>query len=256
MSRGRRRTQVDHLCREAVRLGELRRCGEALAERAAGGDDRDVGALAAHRGVRDVDGTRLLVDLGLERIEQRVLEDEHRIRLLERREEHAARILDRRRCERLDPGDVGVPGLETVLVLGGHLPAAPRCHAHDERNAHLPARHVAQGGGVVDHLVEREQAEVDRHHLDDRPHAAEGGTDPRTDEARLGERCVADALRAELVEEAEADGEGTAVAAHVLAHQEHPLIGGKRMAQSGAHGLAVGELDGAHAATTVPAGTV
>ena len=168
---------------------------------------------------------------------------------LQRRQQHAARVFDGRRRECLDPGDVGVPGLEAVLVLRGHLAAAPRSHAHDERDAQLATRHVAQRGGVVDHLIECEQAEVDRHHLDDGPHAAEGGSDPRADEARLGERRVADALGAELVEQAEADGEGAAIAADVLPHQEDALVGGERVAQRSAHGLAVGELDGAHPAT-------
>ena len=180
-----------------------------------------------------------------------MLEDEDGIGLLQRRQQHPARILDGCRRERLDPGDVGVPGLEAVLVLGGHLAATARRHTHDERDAHLPARHVTQRRRVVHHLVEREQAEVDRHHLDDGSHAAERGADPRADEARLGERRVPDALGAELVEQAEADGEGPAVAADVLAHQEDPLVGRECMTQGSAHGLAVGELDSAHPATGV-----
>ena len=194
---------------------------------------------------------RLLVDLVRHRVEQRVLEDEDGIGLLQRGDQHAAGVGDGRRRERLDPGDVGVPDLEAVLVLRGHLAAAARRHPDDDRDAQLPSGHVAHRGRVVDHLVEREQAEVDRHHLDDRPHPAEGGADPRADEGRLGERGVPHALGAELVEQPEADGERASVAPDVLAHQEDPFVRRERVAHRCAHGLAVGELDRAHPATSV-----
>ena len=70
----------------------------------------------------------------------------------------------------------------------------------------------------------REQAEVDRHDLDDRPHAAERRADAGADEGRFRQRRVADALGAELLEQPVAHGEGAAVAADVLAHQEDARI--------------------------------
>ncbi len=54
---------------------------------------------------------------------------------------------------------------------------------------------------IVDDLVECQEAEIDRHDLDDRAHPAEGSTDPGTDKGRFGERCVANALGTELVEQ-------------------------------------------------------
>ena len=53
---------------------------------------------------------------------------------------------------------------------------------------------------------------------------AERGADAGTDERRLRQRCVADALRSELLEQTEADGEAAAVPADVLAHEEDPLV--------------------------------
>ena len=89
-----------------------------------------------------------------------------------------------------------------------------------------------QGGRVVQDLVEREQAEVDGHDLDDRAHPAERGADAGADEGRLRQRRVADPLGAELLEQAQAHGEAAAVAADVLAHQEHPLVAVQRLADA------------------------
>ena len=176
------RAQVDDLRLDPV-PAELLGRREALPERAAVGDEGDVLALAAHDRVRDVDRARLLVHLVLERVERRVLEDEHGSG-----SSSAASSMPRASstvagARALDAGDVRVPDLQAVRVLGGQLAPAARRHAHDQRHAHLPARHVAQRRRVVHDLVEREQAEVDRHHLDDRAHAAERRADPRADEA-------------------------------------------------------------------------
>ena len=53
------------------------------------------------------------------------------------------------------------------------------------------------------------------------PHAAERGADAGADERRLRQRRVADALGPELLEQALAHREAAAVAADVLAHEEH-----------------------------------
>ena len=53
---------------------------------------------------------------------------------------------------------------------------------------------------------------------------AERGADPRADERRLRQRRVADALGPELLEQTEAHREAAAVAADVLAHQEHAIV--------------------------------
>jgi hypothetical protein len=49
-------------------------------------------------------------------------------------------------------------------------------HADDKRHAVLPARHVPDGSGGVEDLVERQQREIDRHDLDNRPQSVLDGT--------------------------------------------------------------------------------
>ena len=68
---------------------------------------------------------------------------------------------------------------------------------------------------------------------------------PGADERRLGQRRVADALRAELVEQPLADGEAAAVAADVLAHQEDA----RRRARSASRIASAQRLAIGHAST-------
>ena len=104
-------------------------------------------------------------------------------------------------------------------------------HADHQRHRELPARHVRDRGRVVHDLVEREQAEVAGHDLDDRPQAGHRRADAGADEAVLGQRRVADALRAELLEQALGHGVAAAVLADVLAH--HEACAGRRAARRG-----------------------
>ena len=66
-------------------------------------------------------------------VEHRVLEDQHRIRIRERRRKHPARVFERCRREDLDPGDVRVPAFEAVRMLRGELAPAAGRHANHER---------------------------------------------------------------------------------------------------------------------------
>ena len=134
-------------------------------------------------------------------VELDVLEDHHRIGICQRRAEHAVCILHRRGRQHLDARDVGVPALEAVRVLGGELPARPGGHPDHERNAELPAGHVAQRRGGIHDLIERQKAEVHRHHFDDRPQPAQRRADPDTDEAQLRQGSVAHPLGTELLEQ-------------------------------------------------------
>jgi hypothetical protein len=122
-------------------------------------------------------------------------------------------------------------------VLRRELAPGPGGHADDERDAELATRHVAQSGGVVEDLVEGEEAEVPGHDLHDRAHAGDGGADAGADEGRFRQRGVAHPIGPELLEQALGDGEAAAVAAHVLTHEEHSVVAGECLAQGGPHGV-------------------
>ena len=114
-------------------------------------------------------------------------------------------------------------------MLRGELAPGSGGHPDHQRNVELSARHVLQRRRVVEDLVECEQAEVDGHDLDDRPHAAQRGADPGADERRLRQRRVAHALGAELLEQPLAHREAAAVPTDILAHEEDAVIASERI---------------------------
>ncbi len=114
--------------------------------------------------------------------------------------------------------------LQAVRVGGAELVAGALRHAHDQRHRRLAAEHVVDVGRVVDDLVEREQREVDRHQLHHRTQAGHRRADAHADDRVLGDRRVAHAALAELLQQAVGDLEGAAEHADVLAHQHHALV--------------------------------
>ncbi len=127
-------------------------------------------------------------------------------------------------------------------MLCRQLAAGAGRHANDDRHRELAARHMADGRRIVDDLVERQEAEIDRHDLDDRAHPAERRADPGADEGRFGKRRVADAFGAELVEQPLGDRIAAAVAPDILAHQKDARIGKKSLADRFADRIAIGDL--------------
>ena len=82
----------------------------------------------------------------------------------------------------------------------------------------------AQAGGVGLELAHHQVAEAGELHLADGPQAGQGHADAAADDARLGQRRVDHALRAELVEQALGHAEDAAVDGHVLAQHQHRLV--------------------------------
>src|SRR5271165_851757 len=169
-----------------------------------------------------------------------MLKDQHRVRIGERRHKHVACILEDRRRQNTKPRDVCVPSFETVRVLCSNPPPTPGRHSDHQWHRELATRHVWDRGGIVDDLIEREQAEIDRHDLDDRPHAGECRADTGADKSALRKRRIAYPLLAEFVEQSLSHGVATAVSADILAHDEGAGISNQRVPNRLPTGLAIG----------------
>ncbi len=183
-SSGRRLLQVHDLGLDAFgreRSGGLKR----LPQRTAISDEGDVASRAPHPCRLDIDRAGLGRKRAGHVVKHDVLEDEHGIGVFERRPQHSARIFDGGRRKHLDAGDVRIPSLQAVRVLGGKLAPRPSRHADHERHAELVTRHVPDRGGTVQNLVEREEAEIDRHDLDDGAHPRHRRADACAGEARF-----------------------------------------------------------------------
>ena len=127
-------------------------------------------------------------------------------------------------------------------MLGRKLAAGAGRHADHQRHAELVTRHVAHRGRGVEDLVEGEQAEVHRHQLDDRAHAGHRGADAGAGEAGLRQWRIADAFGAEFRQQALAHGIAAAIAADILAHQEHRGVAAHSVADRLAHRVAIAEF--------------
>src|SRR5216683_1686009 len=140
-------------------------------------------------------------------------------------------------------------GFEALAMLCTELMArALRC-AYDHRHLGMAAEHVMNLGGVVDNLIDREQAEIDRHQLDNRLEPAHRGADSGADDREFRNRRVTHALFAVDGKQPVGDLECTAEVTDLLAHDEYTLIAVEFLAQGLVERFSVSNLR--HAATSL-----
>ena len=202
------------------------------------GDDGDV--VARHGDVGDAD-RHPPVAVGDEPFHQAVrplvLEEQHRIGIVDGLAQHACHVGGCRRRHDLEPGHVGVEGLDGLRVVQRSVHAAAPRGAHDERHREVAVGAVVDLGRLAHQLVEGRVDEVGELDLGDGPHTRQRQPDGHTDDARLGQRRVEHARLAELGEQAVGGAEDAAPRAHVLAQHHHPLVGGHEVVEGGPHGL-------------------
>ena len=110
--------KVDHLGLDPLLGQDVRRFQRAM-DHDRGGDDGEIAAFTPDD--RPVE-RRLVIALGrcaFHFVEQLVLEHDHRIGVLDRREQHALDVFRRRRLDHLQARDMGVPGFDALAVLRG-----------------------------------------------------------------------------------------------------------------------------------------
>src|SRR5215813_2204802 len=234
------RARVDDLDRDAV-LRELFRRLHGAVHHAHVRDDGDVGALAAHDGLAEGNQeVGVLRDFAFDVVERLGLDEDHRVVVADRRLQQSLGVHRRGRPHDLEAGHVIEVHLHRLRVLRGELVRGTAGAADDDRHVVLAAGHVAEFRRRVHDLIERQQREVERHHLDHRPQADHGGTDAHAGEARFGDRRVDDALGAELFEEALRHLVGALVETDFLADHEDVGVAAHLLAQREVQGLAIG----------------
>jgi hypothetical protein len=135
---------------------------------------------------------------------------------------------------------VRVPAFQAVRMLRGQLLARARRHADDQRHAELAVRHMPKVAAVLRIWSSAKQREIDRHHLDDRPHAASAApmpapvkpdSDSGVSRMRSSARtCPAGPWRRR----------SSRRRADILAHQEHAIIASPSRPIAALDGLAIG----------------
>ena len=96
-------------------------------------------------------------------------------------------------------------------------------------------------GGVVDDLIERQQAEVDGHDFDHRPESEHRRADGRADEALFGDGRVHDAVGAELLQQTGGNLVRALEPADLFAEQDDQRIAAHFFGERVVQGLAIGD---------------
>ena len=118
-------------------------------------------------------------------------------------------------------------------MRGPHRRPRPGYRAHNQRNGKLPPGHIPDLGGVIDNLVHRQQAEINRHQLHHRTQPRQRSPHAGADYHRLRQRRILNPMFAVLLREALGYGESPPVGANVLAHQKNALVFVQSLAQRG-----------------------
>ena len=177
-----------------------------------------------HVGLADRHQVLAVGDFAFVRVKHLVLDEDHRVVRADGAFEQALGVAGRGGQHDGEAGYLRVPGFQPVRVRGRQAAGHPRAAAEDDGNGELAAAHVAHVGGVVHDLVDRHQAEAERHEFDDRPQAGHGRADADAGKSFLGNRRVDDSPIAEPLEHALADLVGAVVFRDFLTHQEDVLV--------------------------------
>ena len=214
------RAQVDDLERASF-VGSDRRGIEAGLDHRPIAGERQVTPLSHGAGREEVERRgHLEVDLALLVIAPLGLVEDHRVVGLDGLLDHPVGVGRVGAEDDLEPERVGEVGLIGLAVMLDRADASTHGDAHDDGHLDLAVRARVQLGELGDDLVEGgidEAVELDLH---DRPIAPQGHADRGAHDPRLSERCVDDAVLAEVLLEVLGDPEDPAELADVLTGED------------------------------------
>ncbi len=236
------RAHVDNFAVDAVfRLELLRRRERARHHQRERQDGRVLARPRDRRGAERVDDLAVR-HLALGRIERLVLEEDHRIGIAHRRRHQADHVARIRRRHDLEARNHHAPVLDALRMLRAEARARAVAGAHHQRALELAVRHVAALRKLVGDVVEAHREEIREHDLGDRLQAghrrAHGGAQDRL----LGDRRVAHAHRAELLEQPHRRLEHAAGAGHVLAEEHDVLVALHLLRDAAGDRIAIGQF--------------
>src|SRR5579859_4709261 len=217
--------KVDELGGNAVGLEPPARLGRR-GDHCAVGEDAHVGPLPYRPGLTDRFSMIPVGYLsGHRTIDPLRFEEDHRVGVEDGREQQSVRVRRRRRHDHLEPGGVGEVGLGALGVVQTPLdPSAVGGTDHYMARV-LPARSVAELRELAHDLVEARIDEVQELDLRDGLEAVQRHSDGGPNDTGLRQRCVDDAVRAEVLEQSFRGPEHSSVDPDVLAEEEDLRVG-------------------------------
>ena len=153
------------------------------------------------------------------------LEEDHRVRVLDRADQQAFRVIRRRRDDDLQPRDVGEQGFRRLAVRLAAEDAAAVGRAYDHRHRPFAGGTVAHLRDFADDLVVARIDVVGELDLDDRLEAVGRHAHGGRDDSALADRSVEGAGLAELLLKPLGHPENAAEIADVLAEHDDVVVG-------------------------------
>ena len=166
-----------------------------------------------------------------------MLDIDHGIVIFHRRDQEALGVVGRGGHHDLEPRDVRERAVMALGVLGTVAPAAPHDGADHQRDWMSAVEHGAPLGRVIHDLVHGQHGEVDALVDEDRPQAAEGGTDADTGDGALGERDVEGAVGSEFVRQPHRGAENALDVRNAYSQHEDARVFSHHLDRRSAHGF-------------------
>src|SRR5688572_8849830 len=202
--------------------------------------DRDVLAFADDVGFAELDDVFAVGHFAFRGIQRFLLEEHHGVVAADRGGEHALDVAWGSRRNDLEAGDHHRPVLDALRVLRAEARACAVRRAHDERQRDLTVRHVARLRDLIRDDVPGDGEEVREHQVDDWAQPRHRGAHRGAHDRLLRDRRVLDALRAELVEQADGRLEHAASRGYVLAEQHDGRVAAHLLCDAGCDGVTIG----------------
>ena len=233
------RPRVDDFCRDAF-VGEFVCSSECLEHHPRGCKDSDVIPLAFDFGDTQRNRIFLFGDVSLFGIEEFMLNKHDWVVITDGGFQQAFRIVGRSRHDNEEAGDMHKPCLQTLRMLRRRGTSGTALRPNHQRHIELSPNHIANLGYLIDNLIHADGSEVNIHQFGDRTHAGNGSTEGSADDGGFGDRRVADASLAELLEEAIRHLVGTPVFGDILAHQKDCFVAVHLLNECFFEGIAIG----------------
>ncbi len=173
------RAQVDDFAVDALGPAVFSRDCHDVVHRAAVADQRDVPARLGDPRLAEGNGPAALGRRRRAPIAREMLDEQHRILVLDRTAQQSIGVRRVRRHDHLDARRMAEPRFQKIRVLAAGLKSRTRHGADHHGHMRLPARHEAQLRRVIGDLVHAHRQKIHQHDLDDRSHAGDRSADSR-----------------------------------------------------------------------------
>jgi hypothetical protein len=164
------------------------------------------------------------LDVAFGSIQKLGLYENHRVVVTNRRFQQPLCIMRSGGRDHFQSRHVTKPGFQTLRMLSGKLVCCAAGSANYHGNRNLSSGHISNFGGIIDDLIQGQDAEIKGHQLDDRPQSSHGGPNSQAGKPRFGNRRIPHSFRSEFLDEPFTDLKGSLIVPDFFSYQKHARI--------------------------------